>query len=147
MIIYRAFARECVRNTLALTLVLAIVMAFIGLAALLGRAVRGDVAEDIVFQLLGLETLRRLDLMLTLGLYLGVLLTAARWYRDSEMTVLAACGIGLMQLLRPTLILGAAAAMTVAVLGFYFTPWALHRMESLKAERAQDVQVTGIAPG
>ncbi len=147
MIIYRTFAREAARNTVAITLVLAIIMAFIGLTVLLGKAVRGDVAEDIVMLMLGLETLRRLDFLLTLGLYLGVLLTAARWYRDSEMTVLAACGIGLAQMLRPTLVFAAITAATISVLGFYFTPWALNRMDFIKAERERQVHPTGIAPG
>jgi len=147
MIIYRSFAREAARNTIAITLVLVIVMAFIGLTVLLGKAVRGDVAPDIVFEVLGLETLRRLDLLMTLGLYLGVLLTAARWYRDSEMTVLAACGIGLTQMLRPTLVFATAAAIAIAALGFYFTPWALNRMVFIKAEREHQIQPTGIAPG
>ncbi len=147
MIIYRAFVREAARNTAAITLVLVVVMGFVGLTVLLGRAVRGDLAEDILLQMLGLEALRRLDLLLTLGLYLGVLLTAARWYRDSEMTVLAACGIGLAQLLRPALLLTAAVVIAISALSFYFTPWALTRMERLKLEREHQTQPMGIAPG
>lgn len=147
MIIYRSFVREAARNTAAITLVLVVVMGFVGLTVLLGRAVRGDLAADILLQMLGLEALRRLDLLLTLGLYLGVLLTAARWYRDSEMTVLAACGIGLAQLLRPALALTAAVVIAISALGFYFTPWALNRMERLKLERERQTQPLGVAPG
>ena len=147
MIIYRAFAREAVVNTIAITLVLAIVMGFLGITALLGRAVSGDVAQDIVMKMFGLQTLKRLDLLVTLGLYLGVLFTASRWYRDSEMTVLAACGIGLTQLLRPMVVLMVVAASVIAVLGFYFSPWASGRMEQMKNEREQQRQPVAIAPG
>lgn len=147
MIIYRAFTREAVRNTLAITLVLSIVMSFIGLTVLLGKAVRGDLADDILFRLLGLEMLRRLDLLLTLGVFLGVLMTAGRWYRDSEMTVLAACGIGLTQILRPTLVFTLFIALVVSALGFYFTPWALGRMEVVKRERERQMELTAVAPG
>ncbi len=147
MIIYRAFNREAARNTVAITLVLAIIMAFVGLTVLLGRAVRGDIAEDIVLQILGLETLRRLDLLLTLGFYLGVLMTAARWYRDSEMTVLGACGIGLAQLLRPALILTVVIGGAISALGFYFTPWSLTQMEHIKNERQRQAQPMGVAAG
>ena len=147
MIIYRAFARETVRNTIAITLILGAVVAFIGVTTLLGRAARGDLPEDLVLQMLGLQTLKRLDLLLTLSLYLGVLLTLARWYRDSEMTVLAACGIGLTRLLRPTLLLTIAAAVAISVLSFYFTPWAAARMELIKVEREQQRQPINVAPG
>ncbi len=147
MIIYRAFAREAARNTTAITVVLVIVMGFIGLTALLGRAVRGDVAEDIVMQILGLQTLKRVDMLLTLGLYLGMLLTAARWYRDNEMTVLAACGVGLAQLLRPALVLTAAIVILISVFAFYSTPWAAGRMERIKVERESRAELVGIAPG
>src|SRR6185295_8420109 len=61
--------------------------------------------------------------------------------------VLAACGIGLTQMLRPTMILAIIVANGIAVLGFYFTPRAIHRMEFVKAEREHHAQPTGTAPG
>lgn len=147
MIIYRSFASETLRNTISITLVLAVIVGFLGVTVLLGRAVRGDLAEDIVMKVLGLQTLKRMDLLLTLGLYLGALLTLSRWYRDSEMTVLAACGIGLTQLLRPTLILTAVIAVAITGFSLYFNPWASARMERLKIEREQQRQPISIAPG
>jgi len=147
MIIYRALIREVGRNTAAITLILLVVMGFIALTGFLGRATGGDMAEDIVMPMLGLEMLKHLDLLLTLGLYLGTLLTVARWYRDSEMTVLAACGMGLLQFLRPTLTLTAFLSVAVAVLSFYFTPWAADRMDRLRTERQHQTQVSDIAPG
>jgi lipopolysaccharide export system permease protein len=147
MIIYRSFAGETLRNTISITLVLAVVVGFLGITVLLGRAVRGDLAEDIVMKVLGLQTLKRMDLLLTLGLYLGALLTLSRWYRDSEMTVLAACGVGLVQLLRPLLILTAAIAVAIGGFSLYFNPWASARMERLKIEREQQRQPVSVAPG
>jgi lipopolysaccharide export system permease protein len=147
VIIYRAFASETARNAVAITAVLALVMGFVAITALLGRAASGEVAQDIVLQIFGLQTLRRLDLLFTLGLYLGVLLTTSRWYRDSEMTVLAACGIGLTQMLRPLLIITAVGAAVIAVIGFYFSPWASGRMDDLRQEREQQRQPLSIAPG
>ncbi len=147
MIIYRAFAREAARNTLAITFILTIVVVFFGLTTFLNRAVSGELAEDIVLQMLGLQTLKRVDLLLVLGFYLGSLLTVARWYRDSEMTVLAACGIGLPQMLRPTLFLTAIIALLVGVQSFYFTPWAAGRMDFIKLQREQQPQPLGFTPG
>lgn len=147
MIIYRAFAGEALRNTAAIALVLIILVGFLGMSALLGRAVRGDLAEDIILKLLGLQTLQRMDLLLILSLYLGVLVTLSRWYRDSEMTVLGACGVSLTQLLRPAMILLTVVGVAIAGFSFYFNPWAATRMERLKIERQQQRQPPSIAPG
>ena len=147
MIIKRALYREAATSTLAITVVLLIVMVFMSLTFLLGRAARGDTAEDVVLVLLGLQTLKKLDLLLPLGFYLGVLLTLSRWYRDSEMTVLAACGVGLMQLLRPVLALGLIFSLVVSLGAFYLSPLATRYIENVKNESAHRSEVSLITPG
>jgi lipopolysaccharide export system permease protein len=147
MIIYRALSGETLRNTAAITVILAVIIGFLGITVLLGRAVRGEIAEDIVMRVLGLQTLKRMDLLLTLGLYLGALLTVSRWYRDSEMTVLGACGISLTQLVRPLLVITAVVAVAIAGFSLYFNPWASSLMERLKIEREQQRQPVSVAPG
>jgi lipopolysaccharide export system permease protein len=147
MIIYRAFIRESLRNTLALALALTVIMVFTGLSLWLGRAVRGDIGQSVVMSLLGLETLRRLDILLTLSFYLGVLFTLARWYRDNEMAVLAACGVSLTQLLRPALVLTLFVALTVAVLGGVVNPWAATAMDELKVVGQRQTKLADTAPG
>lgn len=133
--------------TAAIVIVLLIVLVFFGLTAILGRAARGDYAEQIVFALLGWQTLKRMDLLLPLGFYLGALLTLSRWYRDNEMTVLAACGVGLLQLLRPLMVLAAVMAVATAVAAFYLTPLANRQLEIIKAQSAQRPEFAGITPG
>jgi lipopolysaccharide export system permease protein len=147
MIIHRAFYRETAQLLLAISAILVVIFLFLGLSVLLGRAARGDLADDVVLTVLGLQTLKRFDLLLVLSLYLGVLLTLSRWYRDSEMTVLAACGVGLPQLLRPVLALALVVAFVVAALGFYFTPLAASTIERVKQESASRPEVHGLAPG
>jgi lipopolysaccharide export system permease protein len=147
MILRRAFYREALGNTLGIGLLLVAILTVVGLTTLLGRAARGELAEDIVFAMLGWQTLKRLDLLLTLALYLGLLLTLNRWYRDSEMTVLAACGIGLWQWLRPVLTFAAAVAGLVAVGAFYFTPFAARQMEQLRLESANRFELNQLEPG
>lgn len=146
MIIYRALQREAVRTTLAITAVLLAIFVFLTLTMLLGRAARGENPEAVM-QLLGLQTLRRLDLLLPLALYLGILLTLSRWYRDNEMTVLAACGVGLPSLLRPVMILGLVFAVAVGGVAFYLSPLANRQIEKVKNETTRRPALSGIAPG
>lgn len=147
MIITRAFYRESGRNFLAIALVLVVVFAFIGMSSLLAKAVRGDFADDIVLTLLGLQLAKQLDLLLPLSFYLGVLLTYGRWYRDSEMTVLAACGIGIDRLLRP--LAGAALVVAVAtgVLAMVLSPLASRQIDQVKSESARRPGLNTMNPG
>ncbi len=147
MILARAFYRESARNFLAIALVLLVIFVFIGMSSLLAKAVRGDFADDIVLALLGLQSLRQLDLLLPLAFYLGVLLTFGRWYRDSEMTVLAACGVGIDRLLRPLLVTSLVAAAVVAVLAMVVNPLANRQIEQVKQESARRPGLNTMTPG
>jgi lipopolysaccharide export system permease protein len=147
MIIYRSLVRESLRNTLALAVALSVIMLFSALSMYLGRAVSGDIGQNVVMPMLGLETLRRLDFLLTFSFYLGVLLTLARWYRDNEMAVLAACGISLGRLLRPAVVAALLVATIVGVLGFVVNPWAAAKMEVLKRAGQRQTELADSAPG
>lgn len=147
MIIYRALYREASQASVAIVVVLLVVLVFFGLTAVLGRAARGEYAASIVFSLITWQTIKRFDVLIPLAFYLGALLTLSRWYRDSEMTVLAACGVGLPQLLRPLMVLAAVVAVLSGVATFYVTPLSYRHIEMAKAESAQRPQLAGVTPG
>jgi len=147
MIIHRSFYREAGITTLGITAVLLVIIVFQGLSVYLGRAAMGEESRDVVMTMLGLQTLRKLDLLLPLALYFGVLLTLSRWYRDSEMTVLAACGIGLTQLLRPVLIFSLIVAVVVLLGSFFFTPYATRQTDIVKNESSRVPEVARMTPG
>jgi len=147
MIIHRAFYREAALVTLGITAVLLVIVVFQGLSVFLGRAAMGEESKDVVMTLLGLQTLRKLDLLLPLALYFGTLLTLSRWYRDSEMTVLAACGVGLTQLLRPVMVFALAVAAVVTLGSFFFTPYASRQTDVVKNESGRTPDVGRMTPG
>ncbi|MDO8595376.1 MAG: LPS export ABC transporter permease LptF [Sulfuricaulis sp.] len=147
MIINRAFYREAAMTTLAIGLVLLVVMVLMSMTLLLGRAVRGEQPETVVYILLGFQTLAKLDVLLPLAFYLGILLTLSRWYRDSEMTVLAACGVGLMHFMRPVMVLGSVFGALVLAGAFYFTPLATRQIEHVKLESMHRSEPGAISPG
>lgn len=134
-------------TTLGIAVVLLIVMTMMNLTLLLGRAVRGGTPESVLYLLLGYQMLGKIDVLLPLAFYLGVLLTLSRWYRDSEMTVLAACGVGLMHFLRPLMLLGLALGLVAMVSSFYTTPYALRQIERIKTESSQRAEPDQLAPG
>jgi len=147
LIINRAFYREVGVTTLGIAAVLLIVMSLMNMTLLLGRAVRGGSSESVVFVVLGYQMLGKIDVLLPLAFYLGILLTLSRWYRDSEMTVLAACGVGLMHFMRPVMLLGVTLAMVVMAASFYTTPLAARQIEKVKTESSQRTDPDQVAPG
>jgi lipopolysaccharide export system permease protein len=96
---------------------------------------------------LGYQMLGKVDVLLPLAFYLGILMTLSRWYRDSEMTVLAACGVGLTHFLRPVMLIGLALGVLVAAASFYSTPLAARQIEKVKTESAQRTEPHQVAPG
>lgn len=147
MIIHRAFYREAAQVTLAIAAVLLVLILLMSLTALLGRAARGEYSESIIPLMLGLQLLKKLDLLLGLALYLGILLTLGRWYRDNEMTVLAACGVGLPQLLRPVFLFALVFALAVGAVSLYFTPLASRQIEKVKSESPHRQEIGSVTPG
>lgn len=147
MIIRRAFYREASLTILAVATVLLILFIFLGLTQLLGRAAAGKQARDIVLLLLGLELVHRLSLLLPLALYLGTVLTLSRWYRDNEMTVLAACGIGLGSMLRAVLYLAIGGSVVVGALSLYLSPWARAKAEQVKSDSENRMELSVAVPG
>lgn len=147
MVIKRAFYREATLTTLAVALVLVVLFLFLVLTKLLGKAAIGEYTSGIVFTLLGLELGRRLEILIPLALYLGVLLTLARWYRDSEMTVLAACGVGLPALCRPVVVLATCFAVVVGTFSLYLSPKASALSEQTKNDDANTTTITSANAG
>ena len=71
--------------------------------------------------------------MIPLGLYLGILLALGRLYRDSEMTALFSCGVGLFNIFRPAMIAGLIGVLIISVLTIWVNPWAATYEQKLKA--------------
>ena len=69
----------------------------------LGQAAGGNVAPQDVILLMGYATLAHLGTILILSLFLAIVLTLGRLYRESEMTVWFASGVPLTRFVRPRL--------------------------------------------
>lgn len=146
MIVHRAFYREATQTTLLVTLTFLTLYLVVSLVKLLSEAASGEFPAHIVFVLLGLELLKNLAMILPLTVFIGLLLTMARWYRDSEITVLAACGIGLGRLLQPTFVWITAVAALVSAIAFYLAPMAALLLHKIKLENTS-AYAAGIVPG
>jgi lipopolysaccharide export system permease protein len=146
-IINRALLRELTTTTLAVTFIFVALFMVVSLVKILAKAAAGSFPAKFIFTMLGLQTVEILGLMLPLAFYIGLLITLGRWYQDNEMTVLAACGVGLTQLLRPVLLIAAGFAVVVTLLAFYLAPIATRLVAQIKQDDSSRYEAAAITPG
>ncbi len=147
MIISRAFIREVLQTTAAVTIILFSVFLVIRLVGFLGAAAEGDIAMDSIFLLLLLKMISYLDVIIPLVAYISIILVMGRWIRDNELTVISACGIGMTLFLRPLFILCLVLSTLLGTLSLYLSPLSAEigiGIEHLYRTRSD---VTGIIPG
>ena len=120
----RYLSSEIARSVFAALVVLGMVSLGGVFADLLGEMARGKVPPTLLLSQLGLRLVRYLPLILPLALLLGYLLALGRLYRDSEMHVLAAVGVGPRRLLRPVLLVALPVIAIIANSGPCMKPTA-----------------------
>src|SRR3546814_308999 len=139
--------REFAQATFATLVVLMIVSLGGVFADVLGDIARGRVPAGMMLAQLGLQLLNYLPLILPLGLMLGLLLAIGRLYRDSEMPVLTAIGVGPWRLLRPLMMLVLPVVAVIALCSLWLGPWARDYARGMVEAGNRSLLVAGLEPG
>ena len=147
MIFHRALLRELAAAALPTFFVLLGIMLTTQLVKLLGQAASGAITSVGVFALLGLTVLQYLPILMSLTLFIAVLMTLTRSYRDSEMVVWFSSGMGLMRWTRPVFAFAAPLVFTIALLSLVLTPWAITKAEEFRQLMNLRDDVSVITPG
>ena len=146
-IFQRALVREFANNGLLLFSVLLGIIVISQLIRFLGEAVSGRLAVEGVLAMLGFSAMNYLPVLLSISLFLSILLTLSRCYRDSEMVVWFGSGIGLTRWIRPVLVYALPVASLIALLSLLLSPWALHKADEYKHGLENRDDVTAATPG
>lgn len=112
----------------------------------LAEAAAGKLDAGVLLTLMAYKSLGFLELILPLGLFIGILMSYGRLYLESEMTVLFACGLSNRQLLGYTLATSFLVALLVALLGMYLGPQGVNASERLLAEQRNRTDFETIKP-
>lgn len=147
MIFHRALLRELAAAALPTFFVLLGITLTTQLVKLLGQAASGAITSLGVFALLGLTILQYLPVLLSLTLFIAVLMTLTRSYRDSEMVVWFSSGLGLMHWTRPVIVFAAPLVFTIGLLSLALTPWAVGKSEEFRQLMNMRDDVSTISPG
>lgn len=147
MLLDRYIAKEILQTLAGVMVVLLLVFMGRFFALYLAEATAGEISGDIVLEMLLLKTITSLGLLLPFGLYVSILLAFGRLYKDSEMTALAAGGVGLSRIMRTVFMLAGPWAVAVAFLSLWTGPWAHETSLQIKEEARAGSPFAVVAPG
>lgn len=144
---HRALVLELAGNGVLVFATLLGIVVISQLIRFLGEAVSGKLAADGVLALLGFSALNYLPVLLSMSLFISILLTLSRCYRDSEMVVWFCAGIGLTRWMRPVLWYAVPIVLVIALLSLVLSPWALKKADDYKSRLESRDEVATITPG
>lgn len=147
MIYQRAAIREFTHTAAGVFVALFAILMTVQLIRLLGDAAGGKLASEAVVALLGFRAIGYLPIILSLTVFVAVLMTLSRWYRDSEMVVWLASGMPLTGWIKPVLKFAGPAVILIAVLSLFLSPWASQRSEVYRRSMDPRDDVARLTPG
>ena len=110
-------------------------------------AAAGSVAPQDVVLLLGYLALGYLPMILAMSLFIAVVIGLGRMYRDSEMAIWFASGVGLARFVRPVLRMSWPVLIVVAMLLLFVWPWGNRSSQELRDRYQQRGDLSRVTPG
>jgi lipopolysaccharide export system permease protein len=143
----RYLLKEVINGWLAVTLFLWLILVSNRLVRYLGDAVSGEIPGNVIFKLIGLKMVWYLVHVVPFALALGVVLALGRLYRDNEMTVMSACGVGPWRIYKPLLGFGIVLALILTWLSLYVSPEVQGMSFKLEKLAKQQADLTVLGAG
>ena len=147
MIFQRALLREFAGLAGAVFMTLFAIALTARLVRLLGQAAGGKIPTDAVLAFLAFFALHALPVLLSLTMFISVLLTLTRSYRDSEMVIWFVSGQPLTAWLRPVLIFALPLVAVIAALSLLISPWAAQMGAQYVQRLESRDDVSRVSPG
>ena len=139
--------RELARNFGATLVVILTIVLTMFLIRTLGKAAGGEIAPQEVVLFLGYTALGHLPTMLALSLFVSVVATLSRMYRESEMAIWFSSGVGLTRFVRPVLRVSWPVLLVIGVLALFVWPWQNQRSVELKERFERRSDLSRVTPG
>jgi len=147
VILSRYLIREILKTMLGVLAVLLLIYISNRFVRFLADASAGELAGQLIYQLLVLKTLSAMTILLPLSLFFATLLTFGRFYQDHEMAVIHACGVSSGWLIRRVLLLAFVVAVVVAGISLFASPWAESTSDQLIEGQNKTPETMLVSPG
>lgn len=147
MLFHSSIRKELARSFGATLIVLTTVVMTITLIRTLGQATRGNFDPADVMLVMGFAVLADMPTILTLSLFIAIIASVSRMYRDSEMVIWFASGIGLFGMLRPLLWFAWPVLLVVTVMALVVQPWSRQRIDDMQEQYEKRGDLERLEPG
>ena len=147
MLFHSSIRKELARSFGATLVVLFTIVLTMLLIRTLGAASRGSVNPEEVMLVLGYTVLGRMPTILTLALFISIVSTLSRMYRESEMIVWFACGRSLGGFLSPLMRFAWPVVLVNAILILFAWPWANQKIDDLRDRFENRGDLQRVQPG
>jgi Predicted permeases len=117
------------------------------LVRLLGEAANGAIGADVVVGLAAFSSITALPVILSVSLFIAVLTTVTRSFRESEMVVWFASGLSLKDWIRPVLRVAVPFALIISVLTLMASPWAYRQISEYRERYEQRSDLSKVSAG
>lgn len=117
------------------------------LVRLLGQAAAGTIGADVVLAISAFSSITALPIILIVSLFIAILTTISRNYREQEMFVWFSSGVSLTNWTRPVLYVAIPVSLIVAILTTVSSPWAYRQAEEYRQRYAQRADYSKVALG
>lgn len=147
MLFHSSVRKELSRSFGATLVVLVTIVMTMMLIRTLGLATRGSVNPSDVFLVMTYTVLGYLPTILSLSLFISIVGTLSRMYRDSEMTIWFSSGRGLANFVEPLFRFAWPVLLLIAVLALVGWPWANSQTQNMREQYEQRGDIDRVAPG
>ena len=147
MLFQSSIRKELARSFGATLVVLVTIVMTIVLIRTLGQASRGSISPQDVMLYMGYSALGRLPTILTLALFVAMVSTLSRMYRDSEMVVWFTSGQGIASFLSPLFRFSWPVLLVIALMALFVWPWTNQQTKDMQSRYQQRGDLDRITPG
>lgn len=143
LIIHWYLIKDVVKTFLAVFLVVFLILLSTQVLRVLSAVSDGKITLDLLFVLLGLTNIKSMAMVFPVTLFLSIVLSLSRFYKDSEMIAMWACGISpkvILLSLLPVIIVFTAIETAFSL---HISPWANAQITKVKkhVESNADVDI------
>lgn len=147
MLFHSSVRKELARSFGASLVVLVTIVITMTLVRTLSLASRGTVNPQDIMMVMGYTVLGYLPPLLALCLFIAIVGTLSRMYRDSEMVIWFSAGRGLSAFVRPLFRFAWPMLLVIAALALVVWPWANQQALDLRDRYGARGDLERVAPG
>jgi len=147
MIFTRTLRQEFTHSAAGIFVSLFAILLSMQAIRLLNEAAGGRLSPEAVLALLGFAALKYLPILLSLTIFVAILLSLSRAWRDSEMVVWFSAGMPLYAWAKPVLQFVLPVVLLVGFLSLYLSPWALSQSVQYRTRLDARQDASLVTPG